>query len=126
MMMPERAVENGESRCGIESIESRAGAGWSRVGVDCAGIDAVWCEASPVPNRERGVRVHYDQKAIQDAAEDAGSGWRKTVLTLGADDTAYSGVSTKYHFGGPAEITYLIHPSGWTVQEPENARRVPI
>ena len=45
--------------------------------------------------------MHYDHQAIMDAGEDIGEGWKKAVITLGAEDSAYSAVSTKYDFKVP-------------------------
>lgn len=68
--------------------------------------------------------MHYDQSAIQDRAEDIGEGWSRTILTLGADDTAHSAVSGKWDYRGPGQIKYLIHPSGWTVEPGDTLTRI--
>jgi len=60
--------------------------------------------------------MHYTQKDIEAAAEDLGDGYRKSVITLKRVDTAVSMVSTKWHFGGPGTVEYLIHRSGWEVR----------
>ena len=68
--------------------------------------------------------MHYDHQAIMDAGEDIGEGWKKAVITLGPEDSAYSAVSTKYDFKGPGEVTYMMHPSGWDVRPSEAVNKL--
>lgn len=58
---------------------------------------------------------HYGMLDIMEMAVERGNGWTSTDLTLGADETAYHGNSTKKDYSGPGEVSYLIHPSGWIV-----------
>lgn len=69
--------------------------------------------------------LHFDQSDILDRAEDIGNGWRRTTLDLGQDDSAYSGVSTKWEFRGPGRVDYLIHPSGWQISTAGPITRLP-
>lgn len=59
--------------------------------------------------------MHYGHADILAAGEDIGEGWTKAVITLEPGDTAHSGLSSKWDFAGPGEVTYLMHPSGWHV-----------
>jgi hypothetical protein len=59
--------------------------------------------------------VHYDANAIEQAAVDIGDGYREAVITLAKGDTAESFLSDKWQFGGVGSVSYLMHPSGYTV-----------
>lgn len=59
--------------------------------------------------------MHYSHADILELAQCIGEGWKRTTLTLEEGDTAHSGLSTKWDFAGPGEVTYLIHPSGWHI-----------
>ncbi|BBY54064.1 hypothetical protein H7J07_05500 [Mycobacterium koreense] len=59
--------------------------------------------------------MHYTHDDIMDRATDLGDRYRETVLVLEDGDTAESALSTKWCFGGPGTVRYLIHPSGWQV-----------
>lgn len=70
--------------------------------------------------------MYIDANMILEQAEDIGDGWKKFVAKLEKGDTAESGVSTKWVFAGPGQVTYLIHPSGWTIQPDDKVRRTDI
>lgn len=67
--------------------------------------------------------IYFDHTAIMALAVDLGDGWSRCDLSLHGGDTAHSGISTKYRFGGPGVIIYMIHASGWTVTPDSRIRR---
>lgn len=67
--------------------------------------------------------AHYSANDILEQASSIEDGWKRLVLTLGEGDTADSGTSTKWHYAGPGEVKYLIHPSGWIIQPDDAVHR---
>lgn len=70
--------------------------------------------------------THWNTMMIRAVARDIGDGWTKTVIRLDHDDTADAGTSTKYAWGGPGEVEYLMHPSGWQIAPSDTVKRVPL
>lgn len=67
--------------------------------------------------------MHYTHDDIMAAGEDLGERWSKAIITLNADDTAHSALSTKWDFAGPGTVEYLMHPSGWQVSASETVSK---
>lgn len=59
--------------------------------------------------------MHYSAEVIETAAVDIGDGYREAVITLAKGDTAESFLSDKWQFGGVGSVSYLMHPSGYSV-----------
>ncbi|MGW0245080.1 hypothetical protein ACWDYH_00420 [Nocardia goodfellowii] len=66
---------------------------------------------------------HYSEAEILEAAHGIGENWKKTVISLGTKETAYRPDSTKWDYLGPGEITYRVHPSGWSVEVADTITR---
>jgi hypothetical protein len=67
--------------------------------------------------------VHYDARAIERAAVDIGDGYREAVITLAKGDTAESFLSDKWQFGGVGSVSYLMHPSGYSIAPSDGIRK---
>lgn len=59
--------------------------------------------------------MHYTSAQVIALAKDIGGGYKRAIVTIGGEDTIDVPTSTKWFLRGPANVQWLIHPSGITV-----------
>lgn len=77
---------------------------------DCPGWEYASDQTWEYPTDLKRI-AHFDLDTILILAHQVATGCHKTDLKLRRGDTAHSATSTKWHFLGPGEVTYLIHPT---------------
>lgn len=59
---------------------------------------------------------HYTAAEIEETSINIGNNYKVATIILDEGDTAESMLSDKWNFGGPGEVQYIIHPTGWSIQ----------